>query len=248
MRPVTVTNSEARVWTPEALAEVADDLENKGPEATLQWMVDNFHPRLYLACSFQQEESVLLDMLARIQPEARAFYLDTDFLFDETYATRDTFALKWPSIRFERFHNLTPSQQAEQFGDKLWLRDPAACCNIRKVEPLKRALSEVDGWITGVRREQAPTRAGARKVEWDDKFGLVKANPLADWTLDDVWNYIRDNDVPYNELHDRNYPSIGCTYCTMPVAPGEDPRSGRWAGSDKTECGLHPADSGSETE
>jgi phosphoadenosine phosphosulfate reductase len=235
-------SSATQTWTPEALAEVAEELEPKGPEATLQWMVENFHPSLYLACSFQQEESVLLDLLAKIQPDARAFYLDTDFLFPETYSARDTFALTWPGVQFERYHNLSPEQQAKQYGDKLWERDPNQCCAIRKVEPLKRALSSVDAWITGIRRDQAPTRAKTRKIEWDDKFGLVKANPLADWTLDDVWAYIKENDVPYNELHDRNYPSIGCTYCTLPVAPGDDPRSGRWAGNDKTECGLHPSE------
>jgi phosphoadenosine phosphosulfate reductase len=233
-------------WTPAELQDIAADLESRGPEATLKWMVDNFHPRLYLACSFQQEESVLLDMLAKIQPDARAFYLDTDFLFPETYETRDVFALTWPSIKFERYHNLTPEEQAEQYGEALWESDPNKCCSIRKVEPLKRALGSVDAWITGVRRDQAPTRANAKKVEWDEKFGLVKASPLADWTLDEVWAYISENDVPYNPLHDRNYPSIGCTYCTRPVMPGEDPRAGRWSGNEKTECGLHPSESESK--
>jgi phosphoadenosine phosphosulfate reductase len=110
------------------------------------------------------------------------------------------------------------------------------------VEPLKRALNSVDAWVTGIRRDQAPTRAGSQKVEWDAKFGLVKANPLADWTLSDVWSYINENDVPYHPLHDQNFPSIGCTHCTRPVQPGEDPRAGRWAGNDKTECGLHPVE------
>jgi phosphoadenosine phosphosulfate reductase len=116
------------------------------------------------------------------------------------------------------------------------------CCAIRKVEPLKRALGSVDAWVTGIRRDQAPTRANSKKVEWDDKFGLVKANPLADWTLEDVWAYIHEHDVPYNPLHDQNYPSIGCTHCTRQVMPGEDPRAGRWAGQEKVECGLHPAE------
>jgi phosphoadenosine phosphosulfate reductase len=116
------------------------------------------------------------------------------------------------------------------------------CCSIRKVEPLQRALGSVDAWVTGIRRDQAPTRANSKKVEWDDKFGLVKANPLADWTLEDVWAYIHEHDVPYNPLHDQNYPSIGCTHCTRQVMPGEDPRAGRWAGQEKVECGLHPAE------
>jgi len=138
--------------------------------------------------------------------------------------------------------NENEKEQAELYGDELWARQPDLCCATRKVEPLQRALGEVDAWVTGVRRDQAPTRANAKKVEWDEKFGLVKANPLADWTLKEVWAYIHEHDVPYNPLHDRNFPSIGCTHCTRPVMPGEDPRAGRWAGQDKVECGLHPAD------
>src|SRR5919198_614989 len=214
-----------KTWTPEELDLVALELEEQGPEATLKWMVDQFHPSLYVACSFQQEESVLLDMLHRIEPSIRIFYLDTEVLFEETYETRDRLA-----------------DQARLYGDELWKSAPDKCCAIRKVEPLKRALGQVDAWITGVRRDQAPTRANAKKVEWDEKFGLVKANPLADWTLKEVWAHIHEHDVPYNPLHDRNYPSIGCTHCTRPVTPGEDPRAGRWAGQEKVECGLHPAD------
>jgi phosphoadenosine phosphosulfate reductase len=226
-------------WTPEKLDQVAEELEGQGPEGTLAWMVEQFHPSLYLACSFQQEESVLLDMLHRIQPKTRVFYLDTDVLFKETYETRDRLAERY-GFEFERYHNLTLEEQAQQYGDELWKSAPDQCCSIRKVEPLKRALSSVDAWITGVRREQAPTRANTKKVEWDSKFGLVKANPLADWTLRDIWSHIREHDVPYNPLHDQNYPSIGCTHCTRPVMPGEDARAGRWAGQDKVECGLHP--------
>ena len=230
-----------KTWTPEELDRVAAELEPLGPEATLQWMVEQFHPSLYVACSFQQEESVMLDMLHRIEPEIRIFYLDTDVLFKETYETRDRLVERY-GFKFERYHNLTLEEQAELHGDELWKSAPDKCCSIRKVEPLKRALSSVDAWITGVRRDQAPTRADTKKVEWDDKFGLVKANPLADWTLNDVWAYIHANDVPYNPLHDQNYPSIGCTHCTRQVMPGEDPRAGRWAGQDKIECGLHPAE------
>jgi phosphoadenosine phosphosulfate reductase len=228
-------------WTPEELAAVAEELETQGPEATLKWMVDQFHPSLYVACSFQQEESVLLDMLSRIEPSIRIFYLDTDVLFQETYETRDEFERRY-GFKFERYHNMSLEEQARLYGDELWNRQPDQCCSIRKVEPLQRALGEVDAWITGVRRDQAPTRATAKKVEWDAKFGLVKANPLADWTLEDVWAHIREHDVPYNPLHDQNYPSIGCIHCTRPVQPGEDPRAGRWAGQSKIECGLHPAE------
>jgi phosphoadenosine phosphosulfate reductase len=121
----------------------------------------------------------------------------------------------------------------------MWKSNPNGCCNIRKVEPLTDILSQFEAWITGIRRDQAPTRANAKKVEYDTKFGLVKFNPLASWTSDDVWNYIRQHNVTYNPLHDNYYPSIGCEKCTRQVLPGEDPRAGRWAGNDKTECGLH---------
>ncbi|MBI5286258.1 MAG: phosphoadenylyl-sulfate reductase, partial [Deltaproteobacteria bacterium] len=129
--------------------------------------------------------------------------------------------------------------QARVHGDKLWATNPDLCCKIRKIEPLVEALKGLRCWITGIRREQAPTRANTQVVEWDNKFNLVKVSPLVRWTNKDVWDYIHRNDVPYNILHDKNYPSIGCEPCTKPVKPGEDPRAGRWAGQEKTECGLH---------
>ena len=149
-------------WTAEELDQVAAELEPQGPEATLEWMVDQFHPSLYVACSFQQEESVLLDMLHRIEPEIRIFYLDTDVLFKETYETRDRFAERY-GFEFERYHNITLEEQAKLHGDELWKSAPDQCCAIRKVEPLKRALGSVDAWITGVRRDQAPTRANSQE-------------------------------------------------------------------------------------
>lgn len=218
--------------------EAAERFENESPEALLEWATKKF-PKVTLACSFGAEDVVLVDMLQKISPETNIFYLDTDFHFKETYETRDRLAERY-GISFSRVSPLlTPEQQAAEHGDELWKRDPNACCNIRKVEPLTRHLAKWDAWITGIRRDQAPTRANAKKVEYDSKFGLIKFNPLASWTSDDVWAYIRANDVIYNPLHDQNYPSIGCHYCTRQVMPGEDPRAGRWSGTDKIECGLH---------
>lgn len=218
--------------------EAAERFENESPEALLEWATKKF-PKVTLACSFGAEDVVLVDMLQKISPETNIFYLDTDFHFKETYETRDRLAERY-GISFTRVSPLlTPEQQAAEHGDELWKRDPNACCNIRKVEPLTRHLAKWDAWITGIRRDQAPTRANAKKVEYDSKFGLIKFNPLASWTSDDVWAYIRANDVIYNPLHDQNYPSIGCHYCTRQVMPGEDPRAGRWSGTDKIECGLH---------
>jgi phosphoadenosine phosphosulfate reductase len=142
---------------------------------------------------------------------------------------------------------ITPSEQAKRHGDALWARDPDACCAIRKVEPNERALAGKRAWISGIRRDQSKTRSDVQIVEWDERFGLVKVNPLAAWTEADVWKYILEHNVPYNELHDRNYPSIGCTHCTRAVNPGDDPRSGRWQGFDKIECGLHVADGATGT-
>jgi phosphoadenosine phosphosulfate reductase len=218
--------------------EVAADLESKSAHEALEWALETFHPSLYIACSFQKTSSVVIDIATKIAPDARFFYLDTDVLFEETYETRDRLADHY-GIEFERYHNLTLEQQAERYGDELWNRDPDSCCGIRKVEPMREALSGVDAWVSGIRREDSQHRANAPKFGWDRRFGLWKLNPIADWSEKDVWNYIRDNHVPYNLLHDQNYPSIGCTHCTKPVGPGEDSRAGRWAGASKTECGIN---------
>ena len=218
--------------------EAAERFENAPVEELLAFAVDTF-PNIVLACSFGAEDVALVHMLQKVRPGTDIFYLDTDFHFKETYETRDALAAKY-NVNFVQVKpKLTPEEQAAQHGEELWKSDPNKCCNIRKVDPLTDILGKYEAWITGIRRDQAPTRANAKKVEYDLKFGLVKFNPLASWTSEDVWQYIRDNDVPYNPLHDRNYPSIGCEHCTRPVAPGEDPRAGRWAGSEKTECGLH---------
>jgi phosphoadenosine phosphosulfate reductase len=220
------------------IRQKAEEFENASPETVISWAVQTF-PNITFACSFGAEDVVLVDMLQKISPKTDIFYLDTDFHFKETYDTRDLMVEKYGLQFIEVKSKLTPEQQAAEHGEELWKSDPTSCCNLRKVEPLTRILSQYEAWITGIRRDQAPTRANAKKVEYDTKFGLVKFNPLASWTSEDVWAYIRANNVVYNPLHDRNYPSIGCEHCTKPVMPGEDPRAGRWAGNEKTECGLH---------
>lgn len=227
---------ELRAW--------GDSFETKQPQDVLAAAIRRFAPKIVLACSFGAEDVVLVDMVQRIDPSVPLFYLDTDFLFPETYATRDRIVEHYglqPAQVIQMKSLLTPARQAELHGDALWAKDPDRCCQLRKVEPLTRVLKGFDAWITGIRRDQAPSRANAGLIEWDAKFGLAKINPLARWTWADVWTYIKVYDVPYNPLHDRNYPSIGCTHCTAPVAPGEDPRSGRWKQFAKTECGLHKA-------
>ena len=216
----------------------AEELEQLSAEEVIRFATQQYSS-LTFACSFGAEDVVIVDMLQHISPSTDIFYLDTDFHFQETYETRDRMVDRY-GLDFVRVSPLiTPEEQAEKHTPELWTSDPNLCCNIRKVEPLTRNLSRYDAWITGIRRDQAPTRANSKKVEYDYKFGLMKFNPLADWTSEDVWKYIRDNDVIYNPLHDRNFPSIGCEQCTRQVMPGEDPRAGRWSGNDKTECGLH---------
>ena len=220
------------------IAEKAVSLEPESPETVLKFAVETF-PNIAFACSFGAEDVVIVDMLQKISPEIDIFYLDTDFHFKETYETRDRLEQRYGKKFIRVRPDLTPEEQAAQYGDELWKTDPNKCCNLRKVEPLAKFLAGYEAWITGIRRDQAPTRANAKKIEYDTKFGLVKFNPLASWTSEDVWHYIRENNVIYNPLHDRSYPSIGCEHCTRPVKPGEDPRAGRWAGTGKIECGLH---------
>lgn len=218
--------------------KAAEEFEKQGPEALIKWAVETF-PNITLACSFGAEDVVLVDMLQKISPKSDIFYLDTHLHFQETYETRDRMEAHYGLKFVTAETSLTLEQQAEQYGEELWKSDPNKCCNLRKVDPLTTILGKYDAWITGIRRDQAPTRANAKKVEYDVKFGLVKFNPLADWTSEDVWNYIKSNNIIYNPLHDNHYPSIGCEKCTRQVMPGEDPRAGRWSGTDKTECGLH---------
>lgn len=212
------------------------DFEDASAEEVLAYAVREWHPRLAVACSFQKEASVIVDLIKRIEPQARIFTLDTGVLFAETHEVWRRLEARY-GTPVEVFKGMSLSEQARRHGDALWSRDPDACCAIRKVGPLEDALTGVDAWVSGLRREQSPERAGTPKLAWDDRHGKFKLNPLADWTERDVWRYIAQHDLPYNALHDSGYASIGCTHCT---APGAE-REGRWTGSDKTECGLHAA-------
>jgi len=212
------------------------DYEAMPAEEILRALLEAFPGRVSLACSFQREESVLLDMVYAIDPDARVFALDTHVLFPETYAVWREVERRY-GTRVEIFEGPTLSRQAEIHGEALWERKPDLCCAIRKVEPLGRALGGLDAWITGLRRDQSPARANAPKVGWDADHELWKANPLADWDDERCFAYIRERGLPYNALHDNGYSSIGCTHCTKPGAG----REGRWEGNEKTECGLHTA-------
>ena len=224
---------------PTELQLLSRSFESRTAQDVLRWGIEKFRDGLTLACSFGAEDVALVDMIARIDRSIPIFYLETGYLFSETFEVRDRIVERY-GVRTVAVHPLlTVDQQAAQHGPDLFARHPDQCCRIRKVEPLRRHLSGFQAWITGIRRDQAPTRANAGLVEWDKLFNLVKLNPLAGWTSEQVWDYIRANDVPYNVLHDREFPSIGCQPCTRPVRAGEDPRAGRWANFAKKECGLH---------
>jgi phosphoadenosine phosphosulfate reductase len=224
-----------RAMEPSVTELVGDtDVEALSAGEVIDTVLERLQPRIALACSFQKEESVLLDMLLEREPRARVFTLDTHVLFTETYVLWRELEQRY-GIRIEVFEGPSLGRQAATHGESLWERNPDLCCSIRKVAPLAEALSGLDGWITGVRREQSPTRAATPKLGWDERHGLWKASPLADWSDDDVWAYVRERELPVNPLHERGYASIGCTHCTTPGAG----REGRWAGLGKTECGLH---------
>ena len=210
------------------------DVEALSAAQVVETVLEVLHPNVALACSFQKEETVLLDLLLEREPSARVFALDTHVLFPETYDVWREIERRY-GITVEVFQGPSLGRQAAAHGEALWERNPDLCCSIRKIGPLGAALSGLDGWITGVRRDQAPTRADTPKLGWDERHELWKASPLADWTDDDVWAYIRERELPVNALHEQGYASIGCTHCTAPGAG----REGRWIGGAKTECGLH---------
>jgi phosphoadenosine phosphosulfate reductase len=215
---------------------LARELEQRRPDEILAAIAPRFPRWIALATSFGAEDCVLLDVIARAHLPIEVFTVDTGHLFPETYALWTRLEQRY-GIRIRAVRARVPA--VEQGSPPPWERDPDACCAARKVEPLRSALAELGAWVTGIRREQTPERASARVLEWDSRFGLFKVNPLATWTRDDVAAYVRLFDVPTNPLHVRGYPSIGCAPCTTPVQPGEDPRSGRWRGHEKRECGLH---------
>jgi len=222
--------------------------ESWEPEAILGWAFSTYGDEVALATGMGVEGMALLDMAHRINPNVKVFTGDTEFLFPETYDLIERVESRY-GITIERLYSdLTPHDQDRAYGKALWASDPDQCCNLRKVEPLRRKLAMLDAWVTAIRRDQTSARAAIRKIDWDQKFDLVKISPLADWTRENVWSYVLENDVPYNPLHDRNYPSIGCTHCTRAVMPGEDQRAGRWSGSGKTECGLHAPGSAASSE
>lgn len=226
--------------------ELATRFEGKDPETVIRWALERFHPRIALASSLQAEEMVILDIAWRMNPGVRVFTLDTGRLHEETYTVMEQIREKYGIEVESYFPNREAVEALERekgfYSFRQSVEERKYCCGIRKIEPLGRALNGLDAWMTGLRREQAVTRGTVGKVEADESHGgIVKVNPLTDWSGEQVWDYIRAHDVPYNGLHDIGFPSIGCAPCTRAVKPGEDIRAGRWWWElpETKECGLH---------
>lgn len=219
--------------------------EDKSPQQVLGWALKEFHPKIALASSFGAEDMVLIDMVKKINPEARIFALETGRLHQETYELMDKVSERYGEFEIYYPDTSQVEEMVRKHGVNLFYKSielRKLCCNVRKVEPLKRALNNLDAWITGLRRDQASTRTLIQKIEVDHlNGGIIKINPLADQTSEDIWRYIRENNLSYNPLHDKGYPSIGCEPCTRAVNLGEDPRAGRWwwEPREASECGLH---------
>jgi phosphoadenosine phosphosulfate reductase len=228
-----------------AIEEKAREFEGRSPQEILRWAVRTFPGKIALSSSFGGPTTmVVLDMLMAIDRTVPVSYIDTGFLFAQTYAliaaVERRYGIEVVAVRSE----LSPAAQAQAYGEALWSRDPDACCRLRKVAPQADFLAAYEAWITGLRRDQSVDRSRIGVIEWDEQFGLVKLNPLAHWDARRVWDYIYEHDLPYNPLNDRGFPSVGCVQCTRAIAPGEGTRDGRWPGQAKTECGLHQTVSG----
>ena len=227
---------------PADIEQLRPELERMTPEALIAWAAGRFPGAIVFATSLGAEDCAILDMIGRAKLPIALRTIDTGELFRESYALWSKLEKRYGVEIGAMRSDLLPADGAVAPEiDRLWETEPDRCCQLRKMVPLRRELGKHQAWITGIRREQSETRRNAQPVEWDATFGLVKINPLVTWTNDQVWDYVRANDVPYNPLHDAGYPSIGCEPCTSPVGEGEDGRSGRWRGKGKIECGLHVA-------
>ena len=242
--PTRAPHGPGRTRTPAELqaivAEAADRLADAPAEEVARWAGETFGRALAVACSMAGD-TVVPHLVSRVAPGVDVLFLDTGYHFAETIGTRDALAASIDARIVNVLPLATVAEQDAEHGPKLHDRNPTLCCRLRKVEPLNRELAGYEAWVTGLRREDSLLRSHVPVVEWDAAHQMVKINPLAAWTFDEVLDYAGTHGVPVNLLLTEGYPSIGCEPCTRPVAPGEDPRAGRWAGLAKTECGLHSA-------
>ena len=220
-------------------------LEKLSAEDLLSWAAAEFGEKLVLTCSWQKQSSVLVHMVSQLGLDVDVVELDTQLFFRETYETRDALVDRY-GLNLISPQVMTVAEQHRREGPNLWESDPDRCCHIRKVEPLIDVLEPYDAWVSGIRRDQSPSRAQTPKAQWSERYGVWKLHPLADWDERRVWAYIVVHEIPYNPLHEAGYRSIGCIPCTRPTRPDEEERAGRWAGSDKLECGIHVDTQGDE--
>jgi phosphoadenosine phosphosulfate reductase len=226
-------------WSYRVFSRLNARLEHATAESIITWAVETFGSGLAVGTSFGASGIVLMDLVLRIQPDADIFYIDTGYFFPETEELVQQVQEHYQRSLRRVTPALTTEEQAAQLGPALYKRDPDLCCHLRKVEPLQAALADSTAWATAIRRDQANTRAHTPAISWNERYDVVKVAPLIQWQETEVWQYIHRHNLPYNVLHDRHYPSIGCWPCTRPVQPGEELRAGRWQGMSKTECGLH---------
>ncbi len=239
MRSLIAADDIAQIWTEDHIGELNERFSACATEVLLDWATARFGQDIVLTCSFGGPSGmVLLDMVARLERDTPVIFLDTDLLFPETYTLAEAAAQRYGVTIQRQRPALTLDAQDRMEGSRLYERDPDRCCGIRKVAPLAEALRPYQAWISGIRRDQAQSRAATPLIQWNARYNLLKINPLAFWTDRDVWHYIHSHDVPYNPLLDQGYPSLGCMPCTRPASP-QSPRAGRWNGFAKTECGIH---------
>lgn len=232
---------------PEQLGRVSEHLEEADPQEIIEWAVDTYGGGLALSASFGGGEGMaLLDMISKVTRDVTVLTIDTGFIFRETAEFREHVIRRYKLPVEVLRPTLSVEEQVERYGEQMSTCTPDLCCQVRKIEPLQRALQRYDAWMTGIRRVQTPQRAGTRIVAWEDHYGAAKVAPLATWTEEQVWAYVEEHDVPVNPLLHQGYKSIGCEPQTRPVHHDEDPRAGRWAGTDKTECGIHWANGKAE--
>lgn len=226
-------------WTYLVFSRLNARYEQGSSASILAWAIDTFGTGLALGTSFGASGLVLMDMALKIQPDVDIFYIDTGFFFPETHSL-----IHRLEQHYQRsFRRVTPvqtvAQQNEMYGPALYQQDPDLCCQLRKVAPLRTALTDATAWVTAIRRDQTQMRTETPAITWNERYNVVKIAPLIHWREQEIWNYVHDHKLPYNPLHDQGYPSIGCAPCTRAVQAGEELRAGRWAGLTKTECGLH---------
>jgi phosphoadenosine phosphosulfate reductase len=235
----TDTGTDFLDWTHLVFSRLNNQFEHGTAEHILNWALETFGNGLSLGTSFGASGIVLMDLTLRLQPDVDIFYIDTGFFFPETKELIQRLEGHYQRPFRRVSTNLSVEEQDRQYGPKLYQREPDLCCYLRKVEPLQKALNDSTAWATALRRDQASSRTRTPAVVWNQRYNIVKLSPLIRWSESDIWDYVRMHRLPYNSLHDSNYPSVGCWPCTRAVQPGEDLRAGRWSGTAKTECGLH---------